>query len=301
MNVLVTGAAGFVGSHVMRALLDHGHSVVAAVRPTTPRDRLQPFLDRVRVLDIDLESTAGVDAMLAAAQPDAVIHAAWYADPTDYRSSPRNRDSLAMTIRVAEGVVRAGIPRLVGLGSCLEYAPSDKPLRETDPLEPNTLYGECKRDAWIAMEAAAAGTQTRVAWARIFHVYGPGEDPRRLLPSVARRLRAGEPIDLSPGEQVRDQIHVADVADALVLLAGSEYEGPINLCSGVPVTLKEVLTRLADVFGRRELLRFDARPYLKDEAMYLIGAPDQRNLISWTPRHDLRLSYVLAEPLHRPA
>jgi dTDP-6-deoxy-L-talose 4-dehydrogenase (NAD+) len=288
MKVLVTGAAGFVGAEVVRALLERGADVVTPLRATTDRRRLQSTAGRLRIHEIALEDVAAVNAMLAAEHPDVVIHPAWYAGPRDYRSSPLNLDSLAMTIRFAERVVAHECPRFVGVGSCLEYRPSNAPLTEGDPVAPEALYSVCKVAAWQILEQLTRGTSTEMVWARLFHVYGPGEASERLVPTVVSALRAGRSIELSPGLQVRDQIHVSDVGDALAHLALQPGPtGAVNVCSGVPVTLKELLSSVAAILGRPDLLRFDARPYLKDEVMHLVGDPARLRGSGWAPRWDL--------------
>jgi len=289
LKVLVTGAAGFVGAEVVRALVERGATVIAPLRPSTARRRLEPWLSRIRVVETVLDDVPAVDALLAAERPDVVVHAAWYAHPRDYRRSIANLDSLAMTVRFAERVVHHRCARLVALGTCLEYRPSAAPLREDDPIEPSTLYASCKAAAQQVLQALTAGSTTEFIWARLFHIHGRGEDPERLLTRIARDLRQGHVIDLSPGLQVRDQLDVSDVAEAIAHLASTPgLAGAFNVASGVPVALRDVLTLLAELAGRRELLRFGARPYLPDEVMYLVGEPRRLRQSGWAPQRDLR-------------
>jgi nucleoside-diphosphate-sugar epimerase len=286
VKVLVTGAGGFVGGAVVRALAARGFEVVAQIR----RRALQAELDRlerVRTISLELEDVDAVDAVLAQEAPDAVVHAAWYAAAGDYRSSAENLSSLSMTIHLAQRVIHRGCAKLIGIGSGLEYRPRAEPLRESDPTEPNTLYGATKLAAWTVMQGLARGTNTELVWARIFHVYGPGEGADRLLSRLTRELLAGRAVELSPGLQVRDQIHVDDVADALARLIDPSVSGIVNVCSGAPVTLRDVVTALATRLGRTDLLHFGARPYLPDEVMYMAGNNLRLQALGWLPRLDL--------------
>jgi nucleoside-diphosphate-sugar epimerase len=290
MKILVTGAAGFVGTEVVRAVVEAGHEAWALVRPSSRRERLAALAGRIQMVEGALDDSRAVDGVLRAQRPDAVIHAAWYANPTDYRSSRANLESLEATLRFAERVVDGGCPRLVALGSCLEYGRSDVPHRESEAAAPETLYGACKLAAANVLRALSAGTRTEIVWARLFHLHGAGEDPRRLLPRVARDLIAGRPVDLSPGEQVRDELDVSDVAEALVHLTAAGEPGVVNVSTGVGVTLRDLLTELADLAGDRAQLRFGVRPYLVDEDMHLVGDPARLRATGWAPRRARRES-----------
>jgi nucleoside-diphosphate-sugar epimerase len=121
---------------------------------------------------------------------------------------------------------------------------------------------------------------------RLFGAYGPGEAPYRLLPYLCERLRRGEAVDLTPGEQVRDFTFVQDVVDGLVRFAGvagaAEF---VNLCSGRGVRVRDVATMAAETLGADpELLRFGARPARGDEPTWLVGSVDRmREVLGWVP------------------
>jgi nucleoside-diphosphate-sugar epimerase len=123
-----------------------------------------------------------------------------------------------------------------------------------------------------------------MAWARVFHLFGPGEDPSRLVPTVAASLARGEPIDVTAGEQMRDYLHVADVAAGIAALAGPGASGVFNVCSGTARPLRELLLAIGELRGRADLIRFGARPYAPREVMYLAGRSDRLRALGWTPR-----------------
>ncbi len=291
MRVLLTGAAGFIGAHVARALVARGDEVLALLRATTPRGRIEDLLDRIQIATVPLEDAQGLDTVLDTFRPEATVHLAWYARPEDYLTSRLNLGSLAATTGFVERVLRCGCPKVVGIGTCLEYAASERVRREFDPADPVSLYASCKLGAWLVCRALGRQRGAEVVWGRLFHVHGPGEDPARLIPAVARSLAAGRPFDLSPGLQVRDHLHVADVAAAIVKLTDPGIQGIVNVCSGTPVTLRDVLLTVGDILGRRELLRFGARPYNPGEVMFLAGDASRLRAAGWSPRFsDLRSS-----------
>jgi nucleoside-diphosphate-sugar epimerase len=258
--ILLTGAAGFVGRQVLRVLGERG----CRVRPVV-RAGKQEMLARDAAIeaivaspDIFAESAAWWARTCSGA--NTVIHAAWYAEPGQYLQSPKNRDCLSGTLRLAEGAVRAKVRRFVGIGTCFEYDLNAGRLSVETPLRPSTPYAQAKVDAFNALSAALPAQGVAFAWCRLFYLYGEGEDSRRLVSYVRGRLQAGEPAELSSGSQIRDFLDVREAARMIVDVAFGSQKGPVNICSGKPVTVRELAERIADEFGRRDLLRFGARP-----------------------------------------
>jgi nucleoside-diphosphate-sugar epimerase len=287
MKVLVTGAKGFIGSEVVRTLIEGRHQVIALDRADASARRLAPWIERIEQVGVDLDDAPAVAALLDRVQPEAIIHLAWYADPADYLVSHANLASMTATVRLIEAALVAGCRKLVLTGSCVEYRPLDRTLREADPIEPTTLYGACKHAAWLVAKALAEAAGAELAWARIFHLHGPGENPKRLIQWVASELRQGRAVELTEGNQVRDHLHVTDVASGLVALLSSGASGPYNICSGEPVTLKRVLQTVGEIVGRPELLRFGARPHRPGEMMFLAGDASRLRDLGWKPRFGL--------------
>src|SRR5262245_19137150 len=113
----------------------------------------------------------------------------------------------------------------------------------------------------MAMQACALRYGFSAAWARVFLPYGPGDAPQRLLPSLLAAMAAGTPIDVTDGSQVRDFVHVTDIAELLArLLATPQAKGAFNVGTGHGTTVRQVLERAADHFHAPELVRFGARP-----------------------------------------
>ena len=282
-SVLVTGAAGFIGAHAVRALAGRGLTVTALVRPGAPPGRLAGLGDEVAVVQADLDDHRAVERVLQARRPEALLHLAWYAHPRDYLGSRENLRSLQATTALAAAALDAGCRRIVGVGTCLELGPSDVPAGEGAATNPDTLYAACKQAARLVAEQLADG-RASFAWARLFHLHGPGEDPARLVPMVAARLRRGEPVELTSGAQVRDYLRVEEMAEALALLVEADVTGTVHVCSGRPVTLRALLEGLAGVLGRPGLLRFGALPYRPGDRMNVSGAPETLRRLGWAPR-----------------
>jgi nucleoside-diphosphate-sugar epimerase len=284
MRVLVTGAGGFIGSAVTANLLADKHHVIATHRSSQHLDRL----GGVTAVAIDLSDAQRVASMLRETRPDALIHLAWYANPVDYLESRANLASLAMTNALVEATLAAGCRKVVMCGSCVEYDVHDRLLVESDGVAPRSLYAACKLSAYQVANTMAKELGAELAWTRIFHIHGPDEDPRRLVPYVASQLRQGLPVELTDGTQIRDQLHVSDVASGLVTLLKPGASGIYNVCSGEPISLRQLLECVADFCGDRALLKFGAKPHRPNETEFLAGDSTRLRSLGWSPRFGLR-------------
>jgi UDP-glucuronate decarboxylase len=278
----VTGAGGFVGSRTVRALVEAGHEVHAAVRRR--RDQLDALLPPGSVVECDLQAPAELEALVDRVRPELCIHCAWHAVPGDYLNSPENAAHLRSGLALAEALAAAGCRRFVGVGTCLEYAATESALTESSPTGPTTPYAKSKLALYRGLEQLRADTGMSTAWGRLFYLYGPFEDERRLVPSVILSLLEGRPARTTMGAQVRDFLHVDDVAAALASLAWNDLHGAVNIASGSPVTVRDLVLRIGEIVGRPELIELGVLPYPPGERMAIWA--DNRRLVEsgWSPR-----------------
>jgi dTDP-6-deoxy-L-talose 4-dehydrogenase (NAD+) len=127
-------------------------------------------------------------------------------------------------------------------------------------LKPLTPYAGTKAAAFMALSQLLPQQNVDFAWCRLFYLYGEGEDERRLVPYLRTKLALGEPAQLTSGEQVRDYLDVREAGKMIVDIAQSNDQGPINICSGIPTTIRQLAEKIADEYGRRDLLKFGTRP-----------------------------------------
>lgn len=184
---------------------------------------------------------------MASASADRLLHLAWYATPGSFWNAPENERWIEATTELISEFALAGGSRVTVAGTCAEYRWGEEMLSETDtPLEPATFYGACKRDAFLAAGELCGELGCSLGWGRVFFLYGPEEAPGRLVSDVARGLLMGERVPTTRGEQRRDFMHVADVAVGLVALLRSDVSGAVNIASGQPVRVREIVGLIAD-------------------------------------------------------
>ena len=253
--ILLTGATGFVGRQVLGALVERGCPVRAVVRAGK---QSQLATETIASPDIFAESAAWwADACRGA---DTVVHAAWYAEPGLYLQSPKNLDCVKGTLRLAQGAIDARVRRFVGIGTCFEYDLRAGHLSVATSLKPTTPYAQAKADTFTTMSQLLPPNGVEFAWCRLFYLYGEGEDARRLVPYLRAQLKSGKPAELSSGKQIRDFLDVREAGRMIAETALGRVQGPVNICSARPVTVRQLAERIADEYGRRDLLRFGARP-----------------------------------------
>lgn len=283
-RVLVTGANGFIGRHSLLPLIRRGYEVHAAYL-----GQPAPGVDDADWIEADLLRDGAARELIERVRPTHLLHFAWYVAPGDYWTSPQNLTWVRASIELLQEFAGHGGQRAAMAGTCAEYDWRHGCCSEAlTPLEPATLYGACKHALRLMLDTYGRQSGLSTAWGRVFLLYGPHEHPRRLVSSVCRSVLLGETARCSHGNQMRDILHVEDVADAFVALLESDVTGAVNIASGQPVRLKDVIMTIAREAGRPELVELGAIEAPANEPPILVG--DVRRLaeeVGWSPHYDL--------------
>jgi nucleoside-diphosphate-sugar epimerase len=269
MKIAVTGASGFIGEHVVRALLARGHAVTAAARDEQ-KARSRDWFARVRFVTMELAS-AGPDAFEALGRPDVLVHLAWSGLP---RYKERHHlDQVPAHYLFLRGLIDAGLRHLLVAGTCFEYGMQSGCLSEDMAAAPANPYAVAKDSLRRLLEARTTASSTTLQWARLFYTYGPGQSPTSLLSQLDKAIADGDKVfNMSGGEQLRDYLPIETVAASLARLAETSGEGGIiNICSGQPVSVRRLVEEHLRRRGAQMHLNLGHYPYPDYEPMAFWG------------------------------
>lgn len=270
MRCLVTGASGFLGSHLVRELLARQHGVVVLLRPGARAERLQDCLPLVSIVRGRLDDTSELEEALQHEPVEAAFHLAWSGVAAEHRN-----DAEQMTYNVVHSMELwqilhdRGCRVFIGAGSQAEYGPCAGALREDMPTLPVTAYGSGKLALSILLKQLCGQVGMRFVWLRLFSAFGPADDERHMIPTLVNKLLRGEKPCLTAGEQVWDFLYVNDAVKAMCACLESEAAGVFNLGSGMPCILREFISSVRDVIDPALPLGIGELPYRPDQPMHL--------------------------------
>ncbi len=284
-RVLVTGATGFIGQATLPLLVERGFEVHGVCTGRSP----VPMIGGVNWHRADLLDQHQASALVRDVCPERLLHLAWCAQPGEWLTSLQNLRWVEESLHLIREFVAHGGESAVICGSCAEYDLFQGFCSEaTTPLHPRSLYGTCKHAVQSVLAKSAADLGLQLAWARVFYVYGPAEHPLRLVSSVIRSLLNGQAATCAYGGHIRDYLHSYDVGSALVHLLGGDIEGPINVASGIPLPLRDLVLQIGKAMGRPDLVEGNGFTTSDDEPPLIVG--DVRRLhevAGWRPSFTL--------------
>lgn len=287
MRVLLTGAAGFIGSHTLRRLLDDdGLQIAVLVRARSDAWRIQDLSDSVQWIEGDLTALGTAEAAVIDFAPDAVVHLAWHGVGNRLRNDDAQVQNLTGTLALLRIAQRAGTRHWIGFGSQAEYGPHNGSIAEDAATQPTTLYGVTKLSAGHYTRLLCEQHGMRYAWLRLFSAYGPQDDPDWMIPSVIRKLFQQDQPALTPGGQLWDFVYVTDVAEAVYrALTTPDATGVFNLGSGQAQTIRSVAEHIRDLIDAALPLGFGAVPYRSDQVMHLQAKIERlKTATGWSPQ-----------------
>ncbi len=296
-KVLVTGLGGFIGRRCVPFLLEKGYEVHGVGRGRKP-DFIDDQVEWRRLDLLDLNATAACVRELC---PTHLLNLAWYTVHGKYWRAPENFKWVQAGLNLLISFSEADGKRFVGAGSCAEYDWNYGFLSEDlTPRVPHSPFGRCKNALYEASASLGEVSGVSFAWGRVFFVYGPHENGARLVPSVITSLLSGRRARCSHGNQIRDFSHVDDVAAAFVALLDSDVTGGVNIASGWPVSLKTLISMIAEKIERPDLVELGALPTPEnDPPMLAADVRKLRNDVGVSPIYDLDSGITATIEFHR--
>jgi dTDP-6-deoxy-L-talose 4-dehydrogenase (NAD+) len=272
-RVLVTGAGGFIGRHVLEELSRHSVDVIAVVRNKGKRNLVaQGF----KVLQFDLANPPD-NAFEFLGRPDVLIHLSWGGLP-NYRSLHHFEQELPMQYNFLSGLVRAGLSAVVVSGTCFEYGMQSGQLSEAMETHPINPYAYAKDALRRQLEFLRTNHKFALTWARLFYLYGEGQPENSLWSQLNLSVRRGDKVfNMSGGEQLRDFLNIKDVAENIVKMALNRADiGVVNICSGKPISVRSLVEGWIKENGWKIELNLSYYKYPDYEPMAFWG--DRRHL-----------------------
>ena len=270
MKILVTGATGFVGRHVINKLLKYDHEIIAAVRN---KNSLPELKGKIKVIEFDLDNFQRDKNYFAeSGSPDLLIHLAWQGLP-NYKSAFHVEKSLPSHSAFLKNIVNNGLQNLVVTGTCFEYGMKDGCLSEDMVSDPQNPYAIAKDKLRKFLEDLQLQHSFNLKWIRLFYMYGKGQNPNSLLSQLEIALQRGDTVfNMSGGEQFRDYLPIETVAEYIVKIAlQNKINGIINCCSGVPIKVKTFVENYPEKSKNKINLNLGYYPYPDYEAMAFWG------------------------------
>lgn len=292
-RALVTGASGFVGANLARRLVRDGHDVHLLLRPEHKPWRVEGIADRVHVHEADITNADDVRRMMETARPDYVFHLAAFGAYSHQRDLDRMvATNIVGTARLVDAAVEAGVKAFIHTGSSSEYGLKKTAAHEDDRLDPNSDYAMTKGAATHYCRHVAVSHDFNAITLRLYSIYGPWEEPTRLVPVLLTHALRGEWPPLTSPATARDFVYVVDAVEAMLAVAAvpSVPRGAIyNVCSGVQTTLAEVVDTVRSLLTIAAEPRWSTMPPRDWDTDRWVGSPDAlAQAVGWRATTPLR-------------
>lgn len=235
-KVVLTGSTGLIGKEAIEPLQEAGFEVYCLTSK-----------------NCDLFDYGNVDRFFSQIKPEYLLHFAWITGG-DYLSNPINHDYVDASMNMLRVFKKYGGKRAVYAGTCFEYAFKDEPLKETDPLDPKTLYAHCKVELNIKASKFCAENGLSFGWGRIFYVYGHDEKEGRLTQSIINNLSNDQTVSIKFGQLIKDYMYTKDIAKAFVNFLDTDVIGAVNISTGTGVSLRDYATTIGVLMNKKEFL-----------------------------------------------
>lgn len=274
MKVVVTGGSGFIGNHVVSELLQRGLEVLVVGRDIN-KVKQQEWFDRVEFIKVDISKTLPDQAFKKISAANKLIHLAWDGLP-NYMDLIHFEETLMFQYNFLKTIIHLGVKDITITGTCFEYGLKNGCLTTDMPSDPQNPYALAKDTLRKTLEHLQKKINFKLKWIRLFYMYGKGQSEKSILSQLDRAIENGDKIfNMSGGEQLRDYLPVEEVARFITEICLNEnYSGLVNCCSGVPISIRNLVENHLKNNNKNISLILGYYPYPDFEPMAFWGAPN---------------------------
>lgn len=246
-KVLLTGVTGLIGKEIIEPLKNMGFEISALTIDENNPD------NGVNWIKCNLFDENSVKQAFEQVKPTHLLNFAW-ATTGDYLSSAINFEFVKAGLNLLKYFKENGGQRVIYVGTCFEYKFKDEPLKESDPVNPQTLYAVCKNSLHEMAEEFCKINNISFGYGRIFYVYGHGENEKRLTAHLIKTLSNNGEVIINNGDLIKDYMYTKDIAGGFAAFLNSNVTGTVNMCTGIGISLKEYSTYIAQKLGKEKYL-----------------------------------------------
>ena len=282
-KLLITGGTGFIGSNVLAAINPDDFEVFAL---STSSNGKNHFPKHIQWVEGNLLNHNDTNEVLKKYKPTHLLHLAWGTEPSNY-NLPVNFDWFTAGVNLLEAFKNNQGKRAVIAGSGVEYNWDYGYCKENEtPTSHETIYGACKNMLRQYTQSFLPSFEIEHVWPRLFFIYGPGENPLRLVPHIITQLLKNEKAIVRSGDLYRDYIYVKDVARILINMLEGNGNGTINVCAGLPFKIKDIAQTIGDILNKSDLIEYQTQTNIKRQ---LVVGDNSRltNELNYTPSIDI--------------
>ena len=268
-RIIVTGATGFVGQHLVPLLLQLNYQVIVVIRDIKVAEQFAWFTE-VDYLIADLRNLQVIPTEHLGCD---VIHLAWYGLP-NYHSLDHIEINLPMSYRFIKLMVENGSKNVFVAGTCSEYGLAAGEISARRTPTPVTSYGIAKMQLHQQLKCLQKEINFRLQWARLFYMYGDGQSESSVLKQLHSAINSGnKKFDMSGGEQLRDYLHISRVVQLILSVINTEKNITCNICSGEPISIRRLVEDQITKYQADISLNLGCFPYPDYEPMAFWGKP----------------------------
>lgn len=288
---LITGASGFIGSNLLRRLVEEDAQVHVILRKNSNLWRIKDILHKTHIHISDLSNYKDVLKIIQKSKPTVIYHLASYgAYPFQKNADKILKVNILGTWNLLHALLNHKYKLFVNTGSSSEYGYKSKPMKETDLLEPASYYAVSKCTQTHLCSHMAKESNKPIVTLRPFSVYGPYEEPSRFIPTLLKSLYYGKKMSLTSPDTARDFIYIDDMIDAYLKIEElRKYQGMcFNIGTGVQSTIKHVVKEASEVTNKK--IQFEwgkMKPRSWDTTSWVADISLAKKLLKWKPQYNL--------------